>query len=177
MFRGGIELSYKRDPHKQLLKDNVFDGHPIDYHNKETVVNVMHASNNQMQIDLQALYGRGGFYQIKWWVMLPFSEDVSVDGDLVDVFINSAKDVAGLEYGRHWTRIKLYPVKSGMSVKVGRFTFTIRNSDLKNLMIYRRLDNSLIELEWIWWNADRDGPIPRKWFFTNAIIDVNGGVG
>jgi len=175
MFRGGIELSYRHDPHVQLLKDNVFDGHPIDYHNRETVVNVTNISENRMQADLRALYGRGGFYQIKWWVMLPFSEDVSVDGEPVDVYTNSAKSEFGLEYGRHWTRVKLYPIRNGMKVKVGRFMFTIKNSDLKNLMIYRRLDNSLIELECIWWNVDRDGPIPHRWFFTNAFIGVKGG--
>ena len=175
MFRGGIELSYRQAPHVQLLKEDVFDGCPIDHITSETTLKVEYPSPNRMRVVLDALYARTGFYQVKWWVMLPFSEDVSVDGDPVDVYTDAAAKEAGLKYGRHWVRVKLYPARNGMRVRVGRFTFTIEDSDLKNLMVYRRLDNSLVELEWIWWNTDRNGPIPHKRFFANAFIDVKEG--
>jgi len=172
MFRGGIEFSYRQAPHVQLLKEDVFDGHPIDHRTRETALKVEHVSRGLLKVDVEAQYSRSGFYQVKWWVMLPFSEDITVDGEPVDVYTDAATKEAGLKYGKHWVRVKLYPARRGMRVRVGRFTFTIEDSDLKNLMVYRRLDNSLVELEWIWWNTDRDGPIPRKRFFTNAYIGV-----
>jgi len=173
MFRGGIELSYRREPHKQLV---TFNGHPANRHSPEAIISVEPISDKATHLELYAFYGRRGFYQVKWWVMVPFSEDITVDGESVDVYTNAAKDEFGLEYGRNWTRVKLYTVKPGMKVKVGSYIFTIGNNDLKNLMIYRRLDNSLVELEWIWWNEDRCGPIPRRWFFCNATMEAEGGL-
>ncbi len=173
MFNGGIELSYRHEPHVQLT---TFGGYPLDRLSNEVRFCIEHVSDDRAALELQAFYGRRGFYQVKWWVMVPFSDVVSVDGEPVDVYTDAAAHEYGLEYGKSWTRVKLFPVRNGMKVKVGRFTFTVKNSDIKNLMIYRRLDNSLVELEWIWWNLDRNGSIPRKWFFCFATVDVAGGI-
>ena len=174
MFTGNVELSYRENPHMQLIKGKALTGYPINKRNKEAHISLVMLDKNMARMDIGAHYKRNGFYQVKWWMMLPFSEDVQVDCQPVDVYKNDAKSVDGLEYGELWTRVKFFHVEPGMVVKVGDFTFTVNGGDVRDLMIYRRLDNKLIELSWIWWNVDRHGKIPQRKFSSMVEMYVEG---
>ena len=176
MFAGNVELSYRKKPHVQLIKGKALTGYPVNKRNEEAHISLVMLGKRRARMDIGAQYKRTGFYQVKWWMMLPFSEDVQVDGQPVDVYKNDAPSVDGLEYGELWTRVKFFHVDPGLIVTVGAFTFTVKGGDVKDLMIYRRLDNQLIELSWIWWNVDRHGEIPQRTFNSMVEMHVDGGI-
>ena len=176
MFAGNIELSYRKKPHVQLIKGRALTGYPVNKRNEEAHISLVVFGKSRARMEIGSHYKRNGFYQVKWWMMLPFSEDVQVDGQPVDVYKNDAPSVDGLEYGELWTRVKFFHVDPGMVVTVGVFTFTVKGGDVRDLMIYRRLDNKLIELSWIWWNVDRYGEIPKRKFSSMVEMYVEGGI-
>ena len=174
MFTGNVELSYRKNPHVQLIKGKALTGYPVNKRNEEAHISLVFFAKNRAIMNIGAHYKRNGFYQVKWWMMLPFSEDIQVDCQQVDVYKNDAKSVDGIKHGEFWTRIKFLHVKPGLVVKVGNFTFTVNGGDVRDLMIYRRLDNQLIELSWIWWNVDRHGEIPQRKFSSMVEMYVEG---
>jgi len=173
MFNGGIELSNREEPHTQLMDWTLFNGSPATWETPEAFYSLQIGEDGTRDITLRVDYQEEGHYQLKWWVMLPFSEEVYVDDTPIDIYQNHAKEVKGLKYGKHWTRTQFFTVKENMKVQVGGFTFTIHDSNVKELMIYRRLDNSLIELAFLWWNVDRYGEIPPGIYHAQVKLTID----
>jgi len=174
IFNGGIELSNREEPQTQLMDWTVFNGYPLTWETPEAFYSLQTSEDGSRDITLRVDYQGEGHYQVKWWVMLPFSEEVYVDDEPIDIYQNQAKEVKGLRYGNHWTRARFFTVKENMKVQVGGFTFTIHDSNVKELMIYRRLDNSLIELAYLWWNVDRYGEIPPGTYHAQVELTIDG---
>jgi len=158
MLSGGIEISNRREPHTQLLTFSGFE----EKERNGSILQFTRLGDSEAKLFAYAWYTGESHYQVKLWVMVPFSEDVTVNGEPVNVHENQAAAEAGLEYGRSWTRVRLFKnIANGSIVRVGAYTFTLMNGSIRDLMVYRRLDNGLLELEMLWWNADRHGSIPN----------------
>jgi hypothetical protein len=171
VLRTGIEVAKTRDPpHRQLV---LMDEPKLNSVGNYAGDNFAEILWNETIKSYKLLYWGEDDFQIKAWLMVPFSDHIFVKPPNSDRLFDALHCddepidyTTGLNWGKHWGIVGfMTPINE---IKIGTHKITILDGNHKFIEVWRDKERKRLELAFVWAQA----PIPRgRYHLELGVID------